>query len=568
MGAGHSLFGKYIEGHIKEMIKDIKRIASQVERPEDPAAVPGPAGAPALTRAPSAVTWTEEQRAQMEQSNKEMEGMNALFEELYKKYDINGDGELEEDEIKALCKEAMETLKMQLPKLIDVIFKASVAGIDDFLRTIAERPVTHRRSSVSPAEVKVQIQDGGGGGGKEDKAPDYKKMKSEMEKAMTSLKPRVVEMIKNRVDEDIKDVDRKASLLFRQLDADFSGKVTKDEFMASFGEKMLTTVIDLKDLFRIISREFRRVMFGVDGVPDDLKDAELTEDERAMLTNPHNIDTDIPPTLVGNLHWTRVLFFTLFAVSLGLTIAYFMGSDVPTFSVVLLFLVGAAVGFALIWNYATTKDLAESAEKLKQLMIASKAALEDQERNLRKTEAEKERLRRNNLELEEKVQKMQQGLQLLGGEVKDLNVVESKLRELNSQNAEMMRRREELSNQQRRFLLDQALDRLERERQDVRRRIRDQFMEADKDGSGYLNGDEEIALIQEYLRQFEIPWNPAFDADDDGKVTMVEFMTGVDAALEKRFVELREAIIANAQLQEELDRKQLELAKARAKLDV
>lgn len=269
---------------------------------------------------------------------------------------------------------------------------------------------------------------------------------------------------------------------------------------------------------------------------------------------------------MAGCHWSRAAFGGLFSASLIFTILYGIGVGIPTILVVIIFIIGAALGCALVWNYAVSKSLAESAERLKNIMLEGKKNLEMQRTNNEKARENNDRLKKNNEEMGERLDKFKDAVQLLNGEVKDLNAVEQKLQEVFQQNAKIQERRKELSKQQKQFLYQQEIDSIDREREDLKRRLRDQFDDADRDRDGYISEEAELNKMKKFLAKHKIDWNDIVeevDPNKDGKIERWELMDALEKLLDDRFNKLKVSAEERFKSQEDLKQKTRELEKLR-----
>lgn len=249
-------------------------------------------------------------------------------------------------------------------------------------------------------------------------------------------------------------------------------------------------------------------------------------------------------------HWSRIIFVCLAIACIACAAAYWGGQSVPNILVGFFLVFSAGVGFALVWNYAVTKSLAESADSLEKLVIATEDQLEFQRQNNLKARATTSSLEQVNNQLSERLVLFEKSVSLLGEEVKGIAGLEGKMAEMIEANSVIQARREDVSFKQRLFLLQQQIDDLNRLKDDIKRKIRDQFDEADRDRSGYIDSAEEIKKMKEFLMSEKVTWQSAWDSDGDGKIERYELMEGLEKVLEEDFAKRRATLTQQKQEEE------------------
>jgi len=124
------------------------------------------------------------------------------FAEMFKKYDINGDGVLDKKEVRALTKEALIQQKKFVPKLIQSIMRSELMGIFNI-------------SSAKSAPVSKAQQD---------------EAFKVLEKAFKPMEKHV----KSYIDDCISRHEEVADALWELMDTNRDGSVTQAEFTENF----------------------------------------------------------------------------------------------------------------------------------------------------------------------------------------------------------------------------------------------------------------------------------------------------------------------------------------------
>jgi len=157
-------------------------------------------------------------------------------------------------------------------------------------------------------------------------------------------------------------------------------------------------------------------------------------------------------------HWAEVVFFILVLLGVITAVVAFANknaaSKIPPLPFAIILLITAVMALSMIWNLATTKKLAETAEQLEKTISQEKQALAD-------AEVQKRNLERNTAEVRAKLESLQQSVQLLGGSVQNVAVVEAKLSEIYKDSAASQEKRRALNREQSAFLSKQQEDTLE-----------------------------------------------------------------------------------------------------------
>jgi small-conductance mechanosensitive channel len=218
----------------------------------------------------------------------------------------------------------------------------------------------------------------------------------------------------------------------------------------------------------------------------------------------------------------------------------------------------SAVAMSLIWNYATTKKLAETAETLQATIKAERQAIIEAQTQNRKLEE-------NNKAVKERLENLKQSVNLLGGSVANMAAVEKKLNEIFVQQELSQEKRRKLNQEQTQFLKKQEEDTLDREKGAIKQRIKDQCEEADKDHDGIIGSGSEVDKMKGFLSQLGIQWSDSFDKDGDGQIQIYEVMESLDKILDSYFTNLKDELSKKASLQKELYETNFQIGLAKRK---
>jgi len=152
---------------------------------------------------------------------KKFEGQRKLmFEKIFKTYDANGDGTLDEKETKALMKECLNSQKSYLPATIDSIYSTALSAATAMLK-----------GSMTAQELK-----------------DTENL---LKNKFANMKKKVIANATKVMDGMIADSDNLATAFFAKMDENKDGKISREEFSKHYdkasGEVMnkqvLTTLI-------------------------------------------------------------------------------------------------------------------------------------------------------------------------------------------------------------------------------------------------------------------------------------------------------------------------------------
>jgi len=246
-------------------------------------------------------------------------------------------------------------------------------------------------------------------------------------------------------------------------------------------------------------------------------------------------------------HWAELVFILM--IPLGVITAVVGFSDkhasIPPLPFAIILLATAAMALAMIWNLATTKKLAETAEALEKTIAQEQQALND-------AEIQKKDLERNTAEVRAKLVTLQDSVKLLGGSVQNMAAVEGKLNEIFQQSSASQEKRRSLNREQNDFLRKQQEDTLEREKISIKQRIKDQCEEADGDHDGVIGSGSEVERMKAFLAGSGIAWSDSFDQDGDGKIQIYEVMESLDKILDDHFNALRGGLAKKSTLSREL----------------
>jgi len=258
----------------------------------------------------------------------------------------------------------------------------------------------------------------------------------------------------------------------------------------------------------------------------------------------------LPCTCFGHTwHWTE--FFWLTAIPMGAITAFVIfgdpknRKDVPALAYSIVWAVICALAMSLIWNHATTKKLAETAETLQNTIKAERTAIIEAQNQNRKLEE-------NNKAVKDRLENLKQSVNLLGGSVANMAAVEKKLNEIFIQQELSQEKRRKLNQEQTQFLKKQEEDTLDREKGAIKQRIKDQCEEADTDHDGVIGTGGEVEKMKGFLGQLGIQWSESFDQDGDGKIQIYEVMESLDKILDAYFTSLKDELVKKALFQKEL----------------
>jgi len=246
-------------------------------------------------------------------------------------------------------------------------------------------------------------------------------------------------------------------------------------------------------------------------------------------------------------HWTEVAFIVLIPLGVITAVVGFAKKDanIPPLPFAIILLACALMALAMIWNLATTKKLAETAEQLSKTIEQERQALVD-------AEIQKRQLEHNTAEVRAKLENLQASVKLLGGSVQNVTAVESKLSEIYRDSAASQEKRRALNREQSEFLRKQEDDTLEREKIAIKQRIKDQCEEADTDHDGVIGAGAELDRMKSFLAEAKIEWSESFDQDGDGKIQIYEVMESLDKILDKHFSELRDMLARKSVMAKDL----------------
>jgi len=208
------------------------------------------------------------------------------------------------------------------------------------------------------------------------------------------------------------------------------------------------------------------------------------------------------------------------------------------------------------------KALATSAEKLKGIVTASKQQLEEQQASNEEAAKNNARLCTFNADLESRCQEFQKDCGLLDVSVKELGDVENKLTALYSKHEETLENEKKLNNEQELFLLKQEEIRLDREKRQMKLRLRDQYEDADLNRDGNLNVEKELGRFKTYLDKVGVKFKgDEFKGDTNGNISKWRVMEILDNLLDAHFSREYENIKMKSQ--ESIKERQIQLDNSR-----
>jgi len=274
---------------------------------------------------------------------------------------------------------------------------------------------------------------------------------------------------------------------------------------------------------------------------------------RATSSGPHSSDemevkSEHIPGMTNievfghRFHYQEIIWLVFLLFGFILLICAFASANIPSAAYSVPGAVIAVLSLVLLWNYYLLKSLATSAEKLKGIVTASKQQLREQEEANREATETNNRLSATNNALQERVTTFQKQCGLLDVSVQDLGAVEHKLRALYDKHQETLENERKLNAEQELFLLKQEEIRLDREKRQLKLRLRDQFEDADLNRDGNLNVEKELGRFKTYLSKAGVQMTgDEFKGDADGNITKWRCMDIIDGLLDAHFAAQYEA---------------------------
>jgi len=237
-------------------------------------------------------------------------------------------------------------------------------------------------------------------------------------------------------------------------------------------------------------------------------------------------------------HFVEIAFIIVIPVAIGLAILSFV-KEIAILSKIEAIILTLFMALAIIhlWNYETTKKIAKTSEALQ------KSIADDQE-NLKKMVVQNEALAEGNKGLSERLDTFKKAIGLLGGSLKNIDVIEKKMTEILGRSAEEQVKRKKLFDEQLSFIEKQERDMLDRQKALLQQKLKDQVLAVDEDKDGQVNTGAELSKIKKFVKEAQIEWDGHFDVEKKkGElVPIFEVMDQVDKIFEAHYAKIQEAL--------------------------
>jgi len=152
----------------------------------------------------AAVDETKIKQMVEEESQKFDKQRSEMFEKIYKAYDVDKNGLLDQKECKQLVKECLISQKTFMPTQVNVLLETTI------------------KSSVDTMKVMGV------------KGPDLEDAKKEITESIRAMKGKLVQAAEKLMEAMIKDAENLAMQLFTKLDTNKDGNVSKQEFLTGY----------------------------------------------------------------------------------------------------------------------------------------------------------------------------------------------------------------------------------------------------------------------------------------------------------------------------------------------
>ena len=199
-------------------------------------------------------------------------------------------------------------------------------------------------------------------------------------------------------------------------------------------------------------------------------------------------------------HWSRVanVLWIALSVLVLLSVGIFPGVDVVVWH--LLFSFQGLYYLLLLWNWATTKSLAESCKAFKSQIAKSVEELKVYKAQVNRLEGENSKLRQNVDGLKQQNKAFLRVNELLEGSSGGLNGVKEKFAKLIAQRIGQIEEKNKVARAQRRLVYLQHRERLAQEEFFVSEGVRDLFNETDLSGDGSIQKEEYENLVEQLAK--------------------------------------------------------------------
>jgi len=237
-------------------------------------------------------------------------------------------------------------------------------------------------------------------------------------------------------------------------------------------------------------------------------------------------------------HFVEVAFMIVIPVGIGLAITAFF-KEIAILSKLEAIILTAFMALALVylWNYETTKKVAQSAKDLQ-------ANIELAQQNVQKMVEQNEQLSQGNKEMSLRLETFRKAIGLLGGSVKNMDVIEKKMSEILGKSGEAQNKRRALFEEQSGFIEKQEADMLDRQKALMQQRLKDQCLAVDEDKDGLVSVGTEVNKIKKYVKEAGIEWDGTFEAEKKkgDKVPIFEIMDQLDKIFEAHYSKMQDSL--------------------------
>jgi len=163
------------------------------------------------------------QKLATEETKKFQKQNEVLFEKIWQKYDTDKSGFLDEKETKELLKESLAGQKEYLPVQVESMFAATVeAGLDMAKDMGASKKEIEEARKILTGQVKA-------------------------------LKEKALKTLSEMLDGLIKDSDKHAAELFKKMDSNGDGKISKEEFTKNY-QKASAELINIQQMLGMMQQ--------------------------------------------------------------------------------------------------------------------------------------------------------------------------------------------------------------------------------------------------------------------------------------------------------------------------
>jgi len=242
---------------------------------------------------------------------------------------------------------------------------------------------------------------------------------------------------------------------------------------------------------------------------------------------------ELKPHLFGHhFHWAEIFFFLM----IGGGAVFLFLPQLPLTGIIACAIYAAVGGIAtaFVWNLVSIKRIAAAAEMLEGDVKAFQAENE----RARGMQAEK---RKQDAEMKAKIADLQKAELLLKGSVNGLQDIEKQEQEMLKEREELLAQRRVLAGKLEKDMADLWTTTIQAATEELCQRAELYFAESDADGDGITVGSDEWTRLSKLMAKNGIKLDAAA-AGDDGNMQEAEFQDFLDKTLKTHFTNLEQAL--------------------------